>query len=36
MPAFLSKELFAVDGLKLTVGIVIAAVLIYWLVFMRR
>lgn len=36
MQEFLGKQLFAVDGLRLTVGIVIAAVVLYWLLFMRR
>jgi len=33
---FWGKQIFAVDGFKLTVGVIVLAVLLYWLVFMRR
>lgn len=40
MPAsvqeFWGKELFAVDGLKFTVGVIVVLVVLYWLLFMRR
>lgn len=40
MPAslqeFWNKELFAVDGLKLTIGLVIVIVVLYWLLFAKR
>lgn len=40
MPAslqeFWNKEIFAVDGLKLTIGVVVVLLVLYWFVFMRR
>lgn len=33
---FWNKELFAVDGLKLTIGVVVVLLVLYWLLFMRR
>lgn len=36
MPGFFSKELFSVDGLRFTVGLLILIVVVYWLLFMRK
>lgn len=36
MSDFFNKQLFKVDGLTFTVGIVIIAVIVIWFLFMRK